>query len=122
MPVTSATGGRVRHHATYELTLDDGSILRTRISRPIDRTTYAPSMWAHILRDQLQVTEDVFWACVRHGVLPARSVPAPRHPRALPLHLLNELVTRVGLTPDAAAQLSLEQAVEALAAYWRRQH
>ncbi|MDF1479380.1 cytotoxic translational repressor of toxin-antitoxin stability system [Leifsonia sp. H3M29-4] len=111
----------MRHHATYELTLDDGSILRTRISRPIDRTTYAPSMWAHILRDQLQVTEEVFWACVRHGVLPARSAPAPRHPRALPLHLLNELVTRVGLTPDSAAELSLEQAVEALAAYWRRQ-
>src|SRR5690606_26751975 len=107
-PVTSATGGRVGHHATYELPLDNGSILRTRISRPIDRTTYAPSMWSHILRDQLQVTEEVFWACVDGGVLPARSAPTPRHPRALPLHLLNELVTRVGLTPDAAAELTLD--------------
>jgi hypothetical protein len=111
----------VRHHETYELTLDDGSILRTSISRPVDRTTYAPSMWAHILRDQLQVTESVFWACVSDGVLPARSAPAPRHPRALPLHLLNELISRVGLSPEVAAQLSLEQAVETLADYWRRQ-
>ena len=110
----------MRHHETYELALDNGSILRTRISRPVDRTTYAPSMWAHILRDQLQVSEDVFWACARDGVLPARSAPAPRHPRALPLHLLNELITRVGLTPEAAADLSLEQAVEVLADYWMR--
>lgn len=110
----------MRHHATYELILDDGSVLRTRISRPIDRTTYAPSMWSHILRDQLDVTEDAFWACVRDGVLPARSAPAPRHPRAIPLHLLNELITRVGMTPDGAAALSLEDAVDALAEYWRR--
>jgi len=30
--VTYATGGRVRRHETYELQLDDGSILRARIA------------------------------------------------------------------------------------------
>ena len=109
----------MRHHETFELTLDDGSILRTRISRPVDRTTYAPSMWAHILRDQLEVTADVFWACVSNGILPARSAPAAPNPKALPLHLLNELVTRVGMTPDAAAALTLAEANAALAEYWR---
>ena len=119
--VTSATGGRVRHHETHELRLDDGSILRTRISRPVDRTTYAPSMWGHILRDQLGVRADEFWACERDCVLPARSAGGPRNPRALPLHLLNELVRRVGLTPDAAAELTLERAIAALADDWRGQ-
>lgn len=119
MLVPRATGAPVRHHATYELALDDGSILRTRISRPVDRTTYAPSMWAHILRDQLQVTADVFWACVRDEVLPTRSMVVPRHPRALPLHVVHELVTRVGMTPEAAAALTLAEATAALDLWWR---
>lgn len=119
--VTSATAAPVRHHQTFELTLDDGSILRTRISRPVDRTTYAPSMWAHTLRDQLQVTAGVFWECVSRGILPARSAPPAPNPKALPLHVLNELITRVGMTPDAAAALTLPEATAALAEYWRGQ-
>ena len=30
-------------------------------------------MWAHILRDQLDVAADGFWACVRDGVAPDRA-------------------------------------------------
>jgi hypothetical protein len=46
------------HHVTYELDLPDGRILRTRISHPPGRTTYGPSsLWAHVPRDQLQVSE-----------------------------------------------------------------
>lgn len=56
--------------ATYELQLDDGSILRTRISRPVDRTTHTQNMWSHILRDQLGVSGGEFWARVRDSVLP----------------------------------------------------
>lgn len=111
----------MRHHQTFELTLDDGSILRTRISRPVDRTTYAPGMWAHILRDQLQVDAATFWACVTDGILPARSAPPATNPKALPLHVLNELITRVGMAPEGAATLSLAQATEAIAEFWRRQ-
>jgi hypothetical protein len=29
-------------------------------------------MWAHILRDQLHVSEDEFWACVREKKVPQR--------------------------------------------------
>jgi hypothetical protein len=57
--------GKSGHHVTFELTLPDGRVLRTRISHPPNRQTYGPSMWAHILRDQLHVSEDEFWACVR---------------------------------------------------------
>ena len=71
--VRSATGGRVRHHATYELALPDGRVLRTRMSRPPDGRTYGPALWAHILRDQLEVDEGTFWRCVQDGVLPSRT-------------------------------------------------
>ena len=38
---------------------------RTAHSSPIHRTSaYGPRMWEHILREQLQVSEDEFWACV----------------------------------------------------------
>lgn len=117
--VTSATGPPVRHHQTFELVLDDGSILRTRLSRPVDRTTYSRSMWLHILRDQLAVSADEFWACVHDRVAPTRSTMSQPDPRALPLYVMNELITRLGMQPDAAAKLSPAEASEAIAAYWR---
>lgn len=71
--VRGATGKPVARHRTYELALPDGRILRTRISRPVDRTQYRDSVWSHILRTQLQVTADEFWECVTDEVLPQRS-------------------------------------------------
>jgi hypothetical protein len=76
-------------------------------------------MWAHILRDQLAVDAATFWACVTEGALPARSTTVPANPRALPLHLLNELVTRLGMKPEAAAALTLAEANDAIAKFWR---
>ena len=75
--VRDARGRTGTHHVTYELTLHDGRILRTRISHPVDRTAYGAAMWRHILRDQLDVTEDEFWACAQHGELPDRGAPEP---------------------------------------------
>ena len=74
--VTSATGFPVRHHQTFELVLNDGSILRTRISRPVDRTSYSRSMWSHILRYQLAVSADEVWACVQQNGVPTRFADA----------------------------------------------
>jgi hypothetical protein len=50
-------GGTVGHHITYELRLPEGRVLRTRVSRPADHTTYGPPLWRHVLADQLDVTE-----------------------------------------------------------------
>ena len=76
--VRSAVGKRSTHHETHELQLPDGSILRTRISRPPERTGYGAPVWSHILRDQLQISPDEFWQCVRTGTPPSRStLPAP---------------------------------------------
>jgi hypothetical protein len=116
-PVRNARGRTGTHHVTYELHLPDGRVLRTRISHPPDRTTYGSSIWGHILRDQLGVSEQEFWTCVRDGVKPDRGVPqAP--PEALPADLVHLLLTRVGLAGAEVAAMTKTEAVERLNRYW----
>jgi hypothetical protein len=105
------------HHVTYELSLRDGRILRTRISHPVDRTTNGPSIWGHILRDQLHVTDAEFWRCVQEGVKPDRGEPeVPAE--ALPAELVYLLISRVGLDEAAVAAMTRDEAVARLNRYW----
>jgi hypothetical protein len=105
------------HHVTYELTLHDGRILRTRISRPVDRTAYGSAMWKHILRDQLDVTEVGFWSCVLDGELPDRGTPEPPS-KTLPADVVHLLIHRVGLPEEAIAGMTKDEAVARLQRYW----
>lgn len=110
--VRGAAGKPVTHHRTYELTLWDGRILRTRISRPVDRTDYSPAMWSHILREQLEVTSEVFWLCAKDGILPDRGAPEPPRPRGgVPLYLVREL-TRLGMSEGEIVQLDAATAAQ----------
>lgn len=103
-----AAGRPVKHHRTYELTLWDGRILRTRISRPVDKSEYSASMWSHILREQLQVDADAFWDCVLGGVAPNRGQPVTESPKkSVPLYLFREL-TKLGV--DETRILALDAA------------
>jgi hypothetical protein len=115
--VRDARGRTGTHHVTYELTLPDGRILRTRISHPADRSGYGPSLWSHILRDQLQVTEQEFWVCVRENIKPGRGVPE-LPAAALPADLVHMLIARVGLPEADVAAMSKDQAVVRLQQYW----
>lgn len=115
--VRDARGRTGTHHVTYELGLPDGRILRTRISHPVDRTGYGPAIWAHILRDQLDVGADVFWRCVLEGVLPDRG--AVRSPRAgVPADLVHMLIHKVGLADEVVAAMTKEEAVDRMRRYW----
>ncbi|MFE9363438.1 cytotoxic translational repressor of toxin-antitoxin stability system [Streptomyces sp. NPDC006978] len=115
--VRDARGRTGTHHVTYELTLHDARILRTRISHPVDRTVYGAGIWGHILRDQLDVSEDEFWGCVLDGRLPDRGAPAvPKE--ALPADLVYLLIHRVGLAEEAVAELTKKDAVTRLHQYW----
>lgn len=116
-PPVNARGKPVAHHQTLELLLHDGRILRTRISRPVDRTTYGPSIWSHILRDQLDVSADEFWACVLDKQLPDRGAPTTP-PDSLPANLVFGLIRDVGLTADEVASLSKDEAVERMQRFW----
>jgi hypothetical protein len=127
-PVRDARGRTGTHHVTYELDLPDGRVLRTRLWRsfrsqasrkpqPVDRSTYGASLWGHILRDQLGVSEAEFWRCVRDRVKPARGVPElPAD--ALPADLVHLLITRVGLADFEVARMSKTEAVERINRFW----
>jgi hypothetical protein len=116
-PVRDARGRKGTHHITYEFALPDGRILRTRISHPVDRSIYGPSIWSHILRDQLHVSESDFWNCARDGVKPDRGMPEPPT-EALPADLVHLLITRVGITESEVGAMSKADAVERLNRYW----
>jgi hypothetical protein len=118
--VRNARGHTSGHHAvTYELPLHDGRILRTRISHPPDGSTYGASLWSHILRDQLDVSEEAFWVCVRNGVKPDRGQPeAPAE--ALPADLAHLLVTRLHLSSAEVALMSRDEAIARMQQFWRQ--
>ena len=115
----TARGRTGTHHVNYELDLPDGRILRTRISHPPDRTNYGRSIWAHILRDQLDVGEEEFWNCVQNSVKPDRGVPETPE-SALPADLVYQLVTKLDLGSEHIASLTQQDAVQLLAEYWSR--
>ncbi len=109
-----------RHHETYEVELPDRRVLRTRISRPPDKTTYGPRMWAHILRDQLDVTAEEFWTCVREGIPPDRTPDDAREDvdGAIPVEVVNLLIARVGLTRRDISSMTRQEAISRLNEYW----
>lgn len=108
--VRGATGKLVQHHRTYELTLWDGRVLRTRISRPINSSGYGPQLWSFILKQQLEVTQEEFWACVQEGAVPDRGFASHVAPeQSLPLYLLRELM-RLGVSEQEALTLTASQA------------
>lgn len=116
-PVRDARGRTGTHHVTYELALPDGRILRTRISHPVDRSSYGRGMWNHILRDQLHVEESDFWRCVKDAIKPDRGVPATPA-EALPADLVHLLISRVGLDEVQIAAMSKDEAVARVQEYW----
>lgn len=120
--VRSATGRRNTHHDTYQLSLPNGDVLRTRVSRPANKETYGPRTWAHILRDQLKVTEGEFWDCAERGIVPDRGQAPVNRPRGIPTQVLYQLRHDVGLSDSDIAALSRDQAIERLNEFWSTGH
>lgn len=119
--VRDARGRTSGHHArTYELQLHDGRILRTRISHPPDGSTYGANIWSHILRDQLAVDEETFWACARDGVKPDRGQREVSG-ETLPADLAHLLVTRLRLSGEEIAQMSRSEAIARMQEFWSQQ-
>ena len=104
-----APGRTVSKHEVWIKALHDGTVLRTVISK--GRGSYKASTTAHILKQELRVTEDGFWAAVRRGVPPRRPEPAARPATAetLPLGVVRALLA-AGCTVDEMRSLTLAQA------------
>lgn len=113
-----ARGRTGTHHVTFELEHPDGRTLRTRVSHPVDRSDYGPHVWRHILRDQLEVDDAVFWACVQDGVRPQRGGPDPARQDSLPAELVYLLITRVGLAETEVSAMSKDEAVARMQQFW----
>jgi hypothetical protein len=111
--------GKGGHHVTFELSLPDGRVLRTRISHPPNRQTYGPSIWAHILRDQLQISGDEFWVCVRDKRVPKRSRGEPAAP-SIPAGVVAQLLSH-GVEESEVRLLSRAEAIERLNLIWSQE-
>jgi hypothetical protein len=116
-PVRDVQGRTGVRRVIYELALPTGSMLRTRLSHPVDRSEYGPRLWEHILQDELQVSEEEFWACVKDGTVPSRGTPAAQAD-SLPAQLVSLLIHTVGLSDDEVAAMTKEQAVARLNEFW----
>lgn len=108
-------------HHRYTLTLETGDILHTRVSHGSGAIS-DPNLVAAILREQLQVTEADFYACVNDGTLPPRPSPArpPTPSDGLDAKLVRNLIRKVGLSQSEVAAMDKEQAVAAWTAYLSR--
>ena len=115
--VRGAGGQPVKHHRTYELPLLDGRILRTRISKPLDKSTYGKSTWSHILKEQLCIGEPAFWECANNKVSPNRGAPVASVGR-LPLALMRTVMAVLGISEREAAIYSKEQAIALINEQW----
>jgi hypothetical protein len=79
-------------------------------------------MWASILRDQLDVTPDEFWACALDRVVPARSAPDfMADADALPAQLVYLLIHQAKVPEPEVAAMSRDEAVARLNQYWAEQ-
>ena len=103
-------------HWRFSKEQPDGSTLRTKVSHGV-RDEIGPSLFGHILRDQLRVDEATFWAVV-HG----RTAPDVAAPAATPLvpgWLVQRLIVTVGMSEDDVRALSAEDAAAAWEAFRR---
>jgi hypothetical protein len=119
--VRDARGRAVSHHVTYELSLPDGRILRTRISRPVNKDTYGPRLWKTILNDQLVVTETEFWACVKDKQLPNRGQGEDDTPgKTLPAGLVYQLIHEAGVPESEVSAMTLADAMTVMTEHWSK--
>lgn len=100
-------------HYRYTLTLATGDVLYTRVSHGAGQLD-DPNLIAAVLREELQVTEKQFWACVNRGTIPPRPklLQTDSSVEKLDAKLIRNLIRRVGLSLDEIEKLTKEEAVE----------
>ncbi|MDR3068913.1 MAG: cytotoxic translational repressor of toxin-antitoxin stability system [Cellulomonas sp.] len=118
--VVDARGRPVSHHVTYELSHPDGRTLRTRISRPVRPEPYGARMTSVILRDQLEVDQGQFWACVDDGVKPLRRAEPSSPAETLPVGLLRVLRDQLHLSESQLRTITRDEAIAAVNEHWSR--
>ncbi|KSU67228.1 hypothetical protein [Arthrobacter sp. NIO-1057] len=107
----TSTGKTGTQHHNYELGLPDGRVLLTRISHPINREDYGVALWNHILRGQLEVTNEDFWNCVKSKILPDRGFAQKDVANAIPSDVVNILVNKFHVAEQEVRRITAIEAV-----------
>ena len=103
-------------HYRYVFTTPGGERLFTRVSHG-NGQIYDQDLFARILRDQLRIDENQFWAAVDKGLKPRRPSPVSiSQENGLDAKLARNLISKVGLNPTQLIGMSQEEAV----AKWQR--
>lgn len=112
--------GRARRgdHRRYRKELADGSTLRTKVSHAL-REEIGPDLFRHILRDQLRVTEERFWAVVK-GQAAGPAGPPPPPESTIPGWLVTRLLFTVGLPETVVRTMTVDEALAAWEAWQER--
>lgn len=101
--------GKTRDHHVFTKTLLDGRALWTKISHG-RKEIGDPRLWHRIWSEQLGLaTEEEFWHVLMTNSAAPRAGPAAPPP-APPDWLIDHLVTRLHMTPEAARALSPAEA------------
>jgi hypothetical protein len=108
-----ASGKRTGDHHRYVFTTPSGNRLMTRVSHGSGQIGDR-DLFAHILRDQLQATEEQFWDAVDSGTRPKRPTPDAEVPDGplIDAKLARNLLVKVGLPPADLAGMTQQRAVE----------
>ena len=111
--------GRARtgDHRRYRKELVNGTILRTKVPHWL-RDEIGIDLFRHVLRAQLCVTEERFWAVV-HGAAAAAEL-APPEAVAIPGRLVERLLFTVGLPEDEIRAMTPDEARAAWETYRAR--
>jgi hypothetical protein len=105
-------------HVFFEKVLADGTVLRTHRSFAGGKTM-SPGRFKAILRSQLRVGEDDFWAALESGEPADRpSAPPEAAEPTLPAYLVRVLKGELHLTEDEIAALSPEEAKRRVDDHW----
>ena len=108
---------RTGDHRRYFRDLPGGTRLRTKVSHD-ERAEIGPDLFRRILRDQLRVTEDHFWAVVRGRVSAEAKLTTGVEP--IPGRLVARLIFTVGLPEENVARMTAEEAQAAWIEYQTR--
>lgn len=105
------SGKKKGDHHRYVFTTPTGERLYTRISHGKGQI-HDPDLFAHILRDQLSINEEQFWAAVDHGKKPIRQTPPPiQMSGALDAKLVRNLITKVKVNPIQLEGITQQEAI-----------
>lgn len=108
-PVLARGRRRTGDHRRYRKELPDGTTLRTKVSHALG-DEIGLDLFKHILRDQLRVDEERFWAVVR-GRATAPPIEPPQE-TTLPGWIVQRLIFTVGVPEAEVRNMTPQQAFE----------